>query len=307
MKTILICTLAFLLMPFVNQCSNGTVDKNDISLYLPASNELKDWKPVDQPQKYEGEDLFLYINGGAEIYHEYGFIRIITHEYRNETDKTINLELFEMKDSSGAYGIYTFKTGDTGQKISIGNDGFLEEYYLNFWKGNVLTTITGFDSEKETIDGLLSIARAVDSIIPIKTQKPVLSTLLPEKNLKETSIKYLKGNLALYNIYEFDSKNIFGMSEGIVGDYGNFQSFVFRYRNIDESLVWYENARKHLRQNPRFHNFKNTGSAFSLTDSESRSINVELFRNYIISIMNKKHRESERFLVELKDRIKEYK
>jgi hypothetical protein len=307
MRVHTICALIFVLMSFVSQPSKGTVDEYDIALVLPASNELKDWNPIGQPQKFAGEDLFLYINGGAEIYYEYGFIQVMTQEYKNERGTIINLEVFEMVDPVSAYGIYTFKRGDTGQKLTIGNDGFLEAYYLNFWKANVLVTITGFDSDRETVDGLLAIARSIDDKIRSEGQRPILSDVLPKKNLRETSITYLKGNLGLYNHYEFDSENIFGLTEGVTGEYSGFQTFVFRYDTEKKCLQWYENARTHLENNPRFLHLKNTEDAFSMRDSEGRSITVELFQNYIIIIVAKERSDTETFLMEMKDRIEEYK
>lgn len=300
-----ICTLAFLLMFCVGQCSKGTVGKNDISFYLPVANELKDWKPVGQMQKFEGEDLFLFINGGAEIYYEYGFARVITQEYRNKKDKVLNLEVYEMKDSTGAYGMYTFKTGDTGQRIAIGNDGFLEEYYLNLWSGNLLVTVTGFDSEEETVNGLMTIAQATCARIKDRGQKPLLTNVLPKKNLRVNSIKYLKGNLGLFNHYEFDSENIFGLREGVIGDYGNFEAFVFRYDDKGESMEWYENARDHFENNPRFHNYTNLDSAFTMIDGEEKPIHVEPFLNYIIIISGRKHMAADILLEEVKARIRQ--
>ena len=38
--------------------------------YLPQAGELQEWEPAGTPQHVVGDDLFLLINGGAEIYHE---------------------------------------------------------------------------------------------------------------------------------------------------------------------------------------------------------------------------------------------
>ena len=34
------------------------------------------WSAEGEPEVYAGDDLFVYINGGAEIYHEYGFVQV---------------------------------------------------------------------------------------------------------------------------------------------------------------------------------------------------------------------------------------
>jgi len=54
----------------------------DFASYLPEISLLDQWTPDRDPRLYEGEDLFAFINGGAEIYHEYGFERVIVQEYK---------------------------------------------------------------------------------------------------------------------------------------------------------------------------------------------------------------------------------
>ena len=86
-----------------------------------------------------------------------------------------------MTSPESAYGMYTFKTSAQGDVLPIGDEALLEGYYMNFWKGNFLVTLTGFDEDQETVKGLLGIARAVDAKIIIRGEKPHLISLFPEK------------------------------------------------------------------------------------------------------------------------------
>ena len=54
------------------------------------------WGKHDKALTYEGDDLFLYINGGAEIYHEYGFEAVIVQDYKHETSGTISIEIYKI-------------------------------------------------------------------------------------------------------------------------------------------------------------------------------------------------------------------
>ena len=89
--------------------------------YLPKAGEVGNWKPAYTPQTYKDDDLFTYINGGADIYLEYGFHRVVYNEYQDNNDHSINVEIYEMKNSASAFGIYSFKIGNKGEKIAIGN------------------------------------------------------------------------------------------------------------------------------------------------------------------------------------------
>ena len=50
----------------------------DIKLLLPALQELPGWQLSAEPQVYDGDKLFELINGGADIYLEYGFSRVVS-------------------------------------------------------------------------------------------------------------------------------------------------------------------------------------------------------------------------------------
>lgn len=158
----MLCTFIALI---VIQCSRRPPDQQDISFYLPSPDRLKGWISVDPSQKFTGKELYVYMNGGAEIYFSRGFKQLITQKYINKNNKTITLEIFEMESTSSALEMYTLKIGNDGTPLAIGEEVLLEDYYLNFQKENFLVTLTGLDSEKETIDGLIAIAKVVDERI----------------------------------------------------------------------------------------------------------------------------------------------
>jgi hypothetical protein len=253
----------------------------EMESYLPQPGELKDWEPSGEAQVVKGEDLFLMINGGAEVYHEYGFKQAIAQGYKLKKGKPgrgFNLEIYEMLDPEAAYGIYTFKIAGKGQPLSVGDAGLLEDYYLNCRKGNFLVTVTGFDAEKDTLTGIVEAAKAVMAKIQTVGHAALPSPvrLLPtvyKDYLKLNIIKYLEGNLALFNQYEFDSRNIFGLKQGVMGDYGMARLFVFTYDTALESSKWFENGTKELRQNSRFKcsdHRETPGAFFSLVDGKGR-------------------------------------
>ncbi len=103
---LLVFSLFFLNPNCKPQPTFGTLD---ISLYLPASGEVDEWKKERALLSYSGEDLFTYINGGAEIYHEYGFKQVVVQDYKNANERSLSVEIFKMENPAAAYGIYSFK------------------------------------------------------------------------------------------------------------------------------------------------------------------------------------------------------
>jgi hypothetical protein len=240
------------------------------------------WRPEDEPQHVEGEDLFLLINGGAEIYHEYGFKQAVVQSYVDENERSLNLEIYEMSDPPAAFGIYTFKKGEKGRDLDLGEAASLQDYYLNAWKGNFLVTVVGFDTEKETIDGLQILANAVAGKITPQGHKPPLLGLLPKEGLDPSSIKYLKGNLALFNTHEFATGNIFGVREGLTAKMGDDDVFLFAYESENEAEKRLANAWEALSQGERYRDVVAGDDAYTAVDDEEIRLAATTAGRYIL-------------------------
>jgi len=272
-----------------------------LEVYLPRAGELPGWEAAAEPDYAEGDDLYLLINGGAEVYHEYGFKQTITQGFKSKNGKSFNLEIYEMRDPAAAYGIYTFKTGDSGKPVPVDGEGLLEDYYLNFRKGNFLVTVIGFDSEAETINGIVAAAGVVAAKMKTDRSKPELVRMLPDKGdtpLKPNGIKYLKGNLGLFNNYEFDSKNIFNLEEGVIGDYGDFKLYIFKYGDAAECGKWYRFAAKNLETNIRFKDFKKGDGGFSMIDGKGTPLYIKNHDRYIFIVQGKKAEETMKKIID---------
>lgn len=278
----------------------------DLSHYLLQKSELAGWSAYEEPQTARGEDLYLLIDGAAEIFLEYGFKQAVFQSYDNENEKSINLEIYEMDDPASAYGIYTFRTSEDGREIAIGNGARIEDYYINFWKGRFLVTVIGFGTDRKTINGVKKMAKNVAARIAEEGEKPRLTKALLEAGLRPNGIEYLKGNLALYNSYEFDNANIFGLSEGVIGMYGYHKIFLFTYKDETESRKWFLNGVEHLKKNTRFHDLTGNENRCAMTDRSGNHLFIEPYRNFIIFVLGKE-KGAKALMTEQKAGIDRYK
>jgi len=148
------------LLTLVIQCA-GEPEVEETGGISVAAVEIDGWHMDYEPEIYVGDTLYELINGGAEVYHRFGFVQALATQYSDAENRSISLEVFEMRDLDGARNIYTDKTGGSGEALEIGDEAAGEDYYLNFRSGRYLVTITGFDSQPETQAGILDLARAV--------------------------------------------------------------------------------------------------------------------------------------------------
>ncbi len=93
-------TILFLLFAFHTACANGP---------LLISKDLPDWN-ISKPDFYSAKQLYGYINGGAELYLEYGF-RQVTAQSATKGSNELQVDVYEMVSAEAAFGMYSILRG----------------------------------------------------------------------------------------------------------------------------------------------------------------------------------------------------
>ena len=136
------------------------------AMFIPADNALPGWSLTEAPPVYIGEDLFQYIDGGAELYLKNGFKAAAAGSYKNSDGGYINLDIYEMTDTAGAEAVYHHKAGDGGKSLSLGDEAALFDYYLLLRQGRYFVTVTGDGQNDQDRDSLIALARMVVEKLP---------------------------------------------------------------------------------------------------------------------------------------------
>ena len=266
---------------------------------LPPRAELGTWKPEAEPQVFKGEELFVYINGGADIYLEYGFVQALVQDYRNPSGHGISLEIFEMSSPESAFGIFTFKTGPGGKEIDLGDECRLADYYLNLKKGNLVVTITGLDPERVTEEGLLSLARAVAARINSVAARPALAGRLPEEGLRPQSLKFFKGPLGLSNSDRTAAGSVFGFKSGVKADYDpGFSLILLEFRDEPEAARRFAESLKLFSQNKKLIILSDEAGRFEGRIEKGSSVYSELRGKFMMLIIGGGSRDQFRIAID---------
>ena len=149
--------LFLILFPISSQAEE-TAGRDALLQLLPSASQLQGWKLGYTPQTAVGSELFDLINGGAEIYMQEGFKRAVLASYSNMKENMINLEIFEMTSAESARNTFIKKIGKQGERVPIGEDAILEDYYLNFRKGCFQVTLSLYAPEEESMKWLIEMA-----------------------------------------------------------------------------------------------------------------------------------------------------
>jgi hypothetical protein len=272
---ILLVSVVLAAGPVVVPGSDGRMGEDGLARLLPKGAQPGGWVRDGETQGFAGEDLFVYIDGGAEIYHEYGFSAVVVQDYRNPDGKSLSLEIFEMTDAAAAYGMYTFKNSGKGKPVDLGAGGQVEEYYLNYYKGRYLVTITGFDASPETVQGLTAVGAAVDLHTEASGPEPEPVGKLPRvPGFDALSVKYVRGRLGLNSLLPFLSGSSVPIREAVRAAYGRGELFVLRFPGEVEASKGMDVVQNVLRDSGGFRDYRETGGTVSAAGEKTGPVRV---------------------------------
>src|SRR5512143_361101 len=158
--------------------------KEDMAALFPPACES--WRPSDSLRVFPGEKLYDLVDGGADVYLEYGFVRAGSRHYGTLNGGEISLEIHEMIDTAAAWGIFSFLAAGTGVAAPYGQEGVEGEDFVIFWKGRFVVLVSALD-EKGRI-GLGEMAEDVGRRVRPSGRRPALAEPLLRPELETSGI-----------------------------------------------------------------------------------------------------------------------
>ena len=137
---------------------------------------------------YSPDNLYQYMDGGADIFILYGVRTLLHQEFRaGEVDVTV--DIFDMRSSDTAFGMYAAERAPNYRFVKIGAEGYQDEGTLNFLQDRYYVKLAGFGAGA---DGVLdTFARALSAKIGANPVFPSLLARLPSENRKPHSEQYM--------------------------------------------------------------------------------------------------------------------
>jgi len=252
-----------------------------LAALLPG--RLGDWHLEDSPRLFAGDDLYKLIDGGADLYFEYGFREALSAGYSGSRDRTIKLEIYRMTDAPAAFGIYSIQAVPGGGPLKIGSEGVQYEDYALFWKGECVLVLSSADTSAATKGVMVALAETVTGGIPEKGYKPEAMDLLPKEGLVRSV--YVRGPLSLSAVYSFGTGNLFGSAEGAIGVYPRHRLFLFRYASTEAADRQLAHARELVKRNARYSRFGQDGNIFKARDRKGTRLRLTTVREDVLVLL----------------------
>jgi hypothetical protein len=283
---ILLPSLAIIILTINMSCCQD----NMINL-LPAGRD--GWVKSGEMEVYDRNNLFDYMDGGAELYLAYDFQKLVVQRYSSgSTDvvkgNSITVEIYQMNSSPDAYGLYSFD--QEGETVEVGQKGVYGYGLLKFWKEKHLVRILG--SRPDLRETVLKLGRDIDEKIRDEGALPELLSKIPKDELIPNSDHFFHKQILLNNLYFLSDKNILNLTDKtdcLLADFGSdgdiLRLLVVEYPDLSQAENAYQS----------FNKLYLKGEA-SETDriveiEQGKLVGVDLGKNYLLLIFEGTEKE----------------
>jgi hypothetical protein len=172
----------------------GPAGADDLAL-LPPDGVAGGFRRDGAPQVFPGAELYGHIDGGAEIFFEYGFERVTVQRYRRGDDEA-TLELYRMSDPLAALGVYLGKCGKETPAEGLDARHTAGRHQLMMVRGVFLAIASNETGREAVAPALVEMAREVAARFHAGTLPDPFAALLPSSRVAGSE-RLIRGPLAL--------------------------------------------------------------------------------------------------------------
>ena len=167
---------------------------------------------IENSRTFPGDALWGYIDGGADIFLEYGFDKLKTQKI-NFSGETFTLDIYRMNDPEAAFGIFSVSHAPRCKSLDGYPYSCIAPYQVQVVKGQYYISVINEANSEEDQNFSVRLAKILaakcpgpDFEIPSFLQKEILKT-------GQKTLKVMKGRLGMENGFPVWS----GYFEGLEG------------------------------------------------------------------------------------------
>ncbi len=182
---------------------------SEMKTILPQSSGINGWQ-LSEKYHYLPENLYNYINGAADLFVSYGFVKLAGAEYTSGISKQQNLvvDIYDMGSKLNAFGVFQSKRDPEGKSLKIGAGAFQGKRYVFFYKDRFYIEIQSYPRSKSG-DITVVMAQKVAGEISGDCTPPSELNYLPDTGRVPGSEIYITGGILGHAF----------LDKGLVSDY----------------------------------------------------------------------------------------
>lgn len=164
----------------------------DVVELLPEPDSVPGWTLKEEPRTYSPEDLYEYIDGNADLFVSYGFVRAAVGDYvaRDTREGWVTVDVYDMGAPLHAFGVYRAERAEGVSPLGIGAEGYSSEGMLAFWQGRYYVKVLTIDGD--VADAARALAEKTAAGICESPAMPAELARLPADGRIRDSERYVK-------------------------------------------------------------------------------------------------------------------
>lgn len=184
---------------------------------------------VKRERVFEGKALYGFMNGGSDLFLEYGFrvLRAIEVSYKGED---YSIEIYNMPTPEDAYGIYSQHTFKCLSADTLDSYDCLSKFQLQAPVGNNYISIVFGSVSRKTTEGARELLSYYSAGAGDSTKNPIIPDQF--KGISKPfsgRLKFMRGELAMTNV---DSELM-----NLVKNVSNYKVWYLKSKNLGENRV----------------------------------------------------------------------
>ncbi len=185
-KLIIVILIQFSLLGLAQEKMPGIIAEDHDGIEILNSREFK------------GSALWGYINGGADLYLEYGFDFLRVENLKLE-EREFTVNIYRMKDAAAAFGIFSVSWFNCEGKFPEHNISCLNQYQLQFVKAQYYISIINETGSAKAREIDLKLARILS--VKIEGNDFELPAVFRKKEFDgiHGQARFMKGRLGIEN------------------------------------------------------------------------------------------------------------
>jgi hypothetical protein len=211
LSTFLLLALIFLLGAMGELAMAGDKETFLMEMVRHLPEEVEGWRKADC-EVYGPENLYRYINGGAELYISFQFTTLVSQPYLDVDGNELRFDIFDMGSPENAFGVFCHSRETIDDFIAPDVESEYVSGLLHFWKGRYYASVLGYPETATKKAAIQALAQKIAAQIDAESNRPAIVALLPESDLVPYSIRYFRHHAWINDYHHFSDENLLNVA-----------------------------------------------------------------------------------------------
>ncbi len=160
---------------------------------------------------YGPDDLYRYIDGGAELYISYRFVALLSQPYLDGDGRELRLDVFDMGSPGSAFGVFCHSRQAVDRFVAPDVESEYAGGLLHFWKGRYYASMLAYPETDASRAVVRELARSLADQIDDPGRRPDLVARLPQTGRVPSSLRYFRHPAWINEFHHFSDENLLGI------------------------------------------------------------------------------------------------